>query len=59
MYAQLQSMLNVSHRSKCEELALKPMDAAVLLQPASPENEAPFNEYVSYFRSKERVRCCY
>ncbi|CDJ48907.1 RNA binding motif-containing zinc finger protein, putative [Eimeria brunetti] len=52
---QLQSMLNVSHRSKCEELALKPMDAAVLLQPASPENEPAFNEYLSYFRSKERA----
>ncbi|CDI86133.1 RNA binding motif-containing zinc finger protein, putative [Eimeria praecox] len=52
---QLQTMLNVSHRSKCEELALKPMDAAVLLQPASPENDAAFNEYVSYFRSKERA----
>lgn len=51
-------MLNVSHRSKCEELALKPMDAAVLLEPASPENEASFNEYLSYFRSKERVRRC-
>ncbi|OEH76621.1 hypothetical protein cyc_01970 [Cyclospora cayetanensis] len=31
------------------------MEAAVLLQPATPENEAPFQEYVSYFRSKERV----
>ncbi|KAL8270899.1 hypothetical protein Esti_005193 [Eimeria stiedai] len=52
---QLQSLLNVSHRSKCEELSHKSMRAVVLLQPAAAEHEAAFAEYVSYFRAKERA----
>nr|CCA30105.1 RNA binding motif-containing zinc finger protein,putative [Neospora caninum Liverpool]CEL71351.1 TPA: RNA binding motif-containing zinc finger protein,putative [Neospora caninum Liverpool] len=51
----LTGLLNVSHRSKWEEVAAKTIHAVVTLEAAHPDQQAALDEYISYFTSKERA----
>ncbi|PFH35306.1 SPOC domain-containing protein [Besnoitia besnoiti] len=51
----LSGLLNVSHRSKWEEVAAKTIHAVVTLEAAHPDQQVALDEYISYFTSKERA----
>lgn len=52
---QLPGPLNVSHRSKWEEVAAKTILAVISVEAAQPDQQALLDEYIAYFSSKERV----
>ncbi|PHJ16318.1 rna binding motif-containing zinc finger, partial [Cystoisospora suis] len=47
--------LNVSHRSKWEEVAAKTILAVMTIEAAHPDQQALLDEYIAYFSSKERA----
>eukprot|EP01054_Gregarina_sp_Poly1_P004452 Gregarina_sp_Poly_1__4451@NODE_239_length_10907_cov_182_631458_g210_i0_p2_GENE_NODE_239_length_10907_cov_182_631458_g210_i0NODE_239_length_10907_cov_182_631458_g210_i0_p2_ORF_typecomplete_len688_score116_99RRM_1/PF00076_22/1_9e18SPOC/PF07744_13/3_5e14RRM_5/PF13893_6/2_5e12Limkainb1/PF11608_8/1_2e06RRM_Rrp7/PF17799_1/5_2e05RRM_8/PF11835_8/0_00031RRM_7/PF16367_5/0_0007RRM_occluded/PF16842_5/0_0028RRM_occluded/PF16842_5/9_3e03RL/PF17797_1/0_014RRM_3/PF08777_11/0_028PHM7_cyt/PF14703_6/19PHM7_cyt/PF1 len=49
------SVLNISHRSALEEMWKKKVGAIGILEPETPEVSRAFQEYITYFKDKNRA----